>query len=458
MTTGPVALVVPPGLPGTTPNREGASGLGSVEPGPGGFRYPPHTCAVVAAAVRDAGYGVVAIDGVALGHDVDQCVHATLASEPALIGVFVSWATREADQLFLTSLQGDQGSSAPVVAFGISTRFMHEHLSDADHVLEGEPELAFPEFCTRILGARSSLPRAVAPAYLGLDGHDDQGLIIDLDPLPYPAWDLFPTGRYPFLTLLSSRGCEDSCSWCPYIVAQGRHFRTCSPPRVVAEIRDVVRLFQPQRVVFRDPVFALDRDRVAEICHRIIRDPILRPGKVLRWECESRPEHLDRPLLRLMSLAGCVGIKVGLETTDPEVLYRERRLVQGRCAEAYLARVAALARDCARLGIACRLFVLAGLPAQTAQMARETARFVRALHPHSLTLKTVKPYPGSQLPSAPESSEEEIRAQVAALWDAQSGVAGHRPTQVHRWWRGLERWLLRTFHALASRGTRCAPW
>ena len=95
--------------------------------------------------------------------------------------------------------------------------------------------------------------------------------------------------------------------------------------------------------------------------------------------------------------------------------------------KAYLDHVAALARDCARQGIAYRLFVLAGLPAQTAQMARETARFVRALPPYSLTVKTVKPYPGSQLSSASKFSEEEIRAQVAALRDGQSAVARHQP-------------------------------
>lgn len=457
MTNGPIVLVIPPGLPGTTPNREGASGLGAVEPSPDAFRYPPHTAAVAAAALRDAGHRVVAIDAVALGHNVDQCIRAILAHEPALIGVFVSWATREADRIFLASLQRDQSVSAPVVAIGISVRFMHEHLSAANHVLEGEPELAFPPLCTGLL-AKSSLPRVVTPADLSLDGYDGQGLIVDLNTLPHPAWDLFPLGRYPFLTVLSSRGCEASCTWCPYIVAQGRRFRACSPRRVVAEIRDVVRVHRPKRIVFRDPAFALDRDRVAEICHRIIRDPVLRPGRVLRWECESRPEDLDRHLLRLMSLAGCTGVKVGLETTDPGVLHRERRLVRENDTPAYLAHVATLARDCARLGIAYRLFVLAGLPTQTAAMARETARFVRAIHPGSLTVKVVERYPGSQLPSAPESSEDEIRAQVAALRDAQSAVDLHQPRRPPRWRRVLRRWLLGASYAFNSRGIGCVPW
>jgi len=50
-----ILLLVPPGLPGMTPNPEGSSGLGGVEHTPRGFRYPPHTVATVAAAVRDAG-------------------------------------------------------------------------------------------------------------------------------------------------------------------------------------------------------------------------------------------------------------------------------------------------------------------------------------------------------------------------------------------------------------------
>lgn len=449
MSSSRVVLVIPPGLPGTMPNREGASGLGAVSPIPRGapresvFRYPPHTVAVVAAALRGTGYDVAAIDAVALDYDIDRCVGEALALQPALIGVFVSWSTREADRLFLSSLRREGGLSAPVVAFGIGVGHMREYLRSADCFLEGEPEGAFPALCTRLLQDKELLPTEVTPASLGVAGYDARGLLTDLDALPYPAWDIFSLDRYPYLTILSSRGCEDSCTWCPYVVAQGRRFRVCSPARVVAELREVVRLYHPRRVVFRDPAFAHDRGRVESICRQIIADRLLRPGKALIWECESHPEHLDRGLLRLMSLAGCVGVKVGLETTDANVLAQERRIGQGDDAESYLAHVVSVTEECARLGIGCRVFVLAGLPGQTAAIARETAGFVRTLRPASLTVKVVEHYPGVALSSAQMLSKDGIDAQVSVLRQAQDAIAGQPVRRSARWRRALRRLFFR---------------
>lgn len=454
-----IVLVIPPGLPGTTPNREGASGLGTVEPGSGAFRYPPHTVATVAAALGAAGYEVRAIDAVVLDYDVGHCVGKTLATQAALIGVFVSWATREADRLFLASLRAAHSGSAPIVAFGVSVHHMHEALDNGDHLLEGEPELAFPALCTRLLQDSASVPQVVSPAEMDAPGYYARGLLIDLDALPIPAWDCFPIERYPYLSILSSRGCEESCSWCPYVVAQGRRFRACSPDRVLAELREVVRLYQPKRVVFRDPAFAFDRDRVAQMCHLIINDPFLRSGRTLKWECESHPQHLNRRLLGLMSAAGCVGIKVGLETTGGSVLHGQGRIAQEDETSDYLAGVTSLARTCAWLGIACRLYVLAGLPGQTLAMARDTAEFVRTLRPDSLSVKAVKRYPGLRPVDAAQSpSKEEVRAQVRVLQQAGEEIAQQRALhsarwqRPRRWMRGLVRQSLRAASLFSLRG------
>jgi len=57
-----VHLINPPSAPGTVANREGAGGMGTVYQGPKGFLYPPHTLAVVAGSLRDAGCPVRASD------------------------------------------------------------------------------------------------------------------------------------------------------------------------------------------------------------------------------------------------------------------------------------------------------------------------------------------------------------------------------------------------------------
>jgi|YNPNPStandDraft_1061719.scaffolds.fasta_scaffold01619_15 anaerobic magnesium-protoporphyrin IX monomethyl ester cyclase len=436
-----IVLVVPPGLPGTTPNREAASGMGSVSPEPRGFFYPPHTVATMAAVLRAAGRHVIVQDAVARNYDTMRCLREILAAKPSLVGMFVSYSTHEEDTLFLTALRRELPRAVPVVCFGVATPFIAEDLAMADHLLLGEPELSFLALADRLLRREDQLPHQVAPDVLGVEGYDHWGMIKDLDALPMPAWDLLPTAQYSFLSILSSRGCPGRCTWCPYVVVQGRRFRACSPERVLAELRHVVRQHHPHRIVFRDPVFAHDRERVVRICQGILEDRVLRHGRALLWECESRPEHFDGELLRLMNLAGCISIKVGLETTNPDVLVRQGRVASYEEVESYLAHVRQLVNDCSRLGIMCRLFVLAGLPGQTVTAARMTARFIDAIKPDAISVNTLRDYPGLRLHRQPWAEETYTQWEVlfrAQMVLAQTGT-GRRPSRL---WP-TERFLLR---------------
>jgi len=93
---------------------------------------------------------------------------------------------------------------------------------------------------------------------------------------------------------------------------------------------------KPSYVMMRDPVFAHDPARVHALCEGLIAR-----GIQIRWGCESRPEHFDPELLRLMKAAGCVDVKIGMESGDPDLLAgsagwqhrRTRPNTWSRCAE-----------------------------------------------------------------------------------------------------------------------------
>ena len=444
-----VMLVIPPGAPGTTPNREGASGLGATEPIVGGFRYPPHTVAMLTATLRRAGFEVQAHDAVALEQDVDRCVNDIRHAEIDLVGVFVSWATRQADGAFLAALRERLRIVVPVVAFGISVPLLLDQLTAADYLLQGEPELTFPALCSTLREGAS--PHSVVNSQaLRVDGYGEQGLIQDLDALPFPDWNSLAVGAYTHLTVLSSRGCDAACQWCPYVLAQGRRFRACSPERTVEELREVVKRYHSQRIIFRDPVFARDPERVREICRLVIDDPLLRPGRALRWECESRPEHLSG-LVRLMSLAGCTGVKIGLETTDPRLLWALGRTASEDEAADYLDHVTSVVRACSRWGVASRLFVMAGLPGQTVETAQETAQFLTELRPDTLTIKPFKAYPGLSLVDGETgeivSRSGDVADQLRILESAQRAIQGTPPRRSSRFTRRLARFAHRVSSA-----------
>lgn len=419
-----VNLVNPPSAPGMVANREGAAGMGVVGPRSDAFLYPPQTLATAAASLRDAGYQVRAFDAVIeeLAPDV---------ADADVIGIFISYASLATDLAFIKTLRNQV--SAKLIAFGPAVRFVSEEVlacTSVDAVLVGEAE-GFFAAALRYLDGKpdSSRPQALTPESVQAPCCDAQGFVRDLDTLPFPAWDLLPHEKYKLLTALSSRGCPDRCAYCPYAAAQGHRFRARSAESVEAELAWLSEHFHPARLVFRDPVFAHNRERVVEIC-----TGILRRGLRLRWECESRPEHFDADLLRLMQRAGCQWIKIGLETTDEKLLQRLRRVGSAEEATAYLQHIADVVRVCDEIGLHCRLFVMAGLPGQDVAMAQRTRRFVEQLQPAALNVKLFDRYPGIDLEVVAGGDSE---AQIEVLHEAQAALGGRQPALLARG----KRWL-----------------
>ncbi len=389
--------------------------MGTVYPRPDAFFYPPQTLATVAASLRGAGYGVRAFDAVVEELEPDL-------AEADVVGIFVSYASLDTDLAFVESLRNRV--SGRLVVFGPAMRFVGEEVLarvPVDAVLVGEAEGFFAMALQHLdTEAGSLVARALTPEDVHAPCCDAQGFVRDLDALPFPAWDLLPYERYALLTVLGSRGCPDHCAYCPYAVAQGHYFRTRSAGSVLAELAWLSERFRPTRVVFRDPVFAYNRERVVAVC-----EGILKRGLHLRWECESRPEHFDADLLCLMQRAGCQWVKVGLETTDEALLQRLRRVDSAEEAAAYLQHVADVVRMCGEIGLYCRLFVMAGLPGQDVTMAQRTGRYVEQLRPAALNVKLFERYPGIDLQAVTESDYE---AQIKVLHQAQAAIESLRPS------------------------------
>jgi anaerobic magnesium-protoporphyrin IX monomethyl ester cyclase len=363
--------------------------MGMVYDTAGAFLYPPHTLATVAAVLRNAGHVVRAVDAT-VGE-----FRAEAVANAEIVGVFASYASLDADLAFIATLRGV--TSAKVIVFGPSMRFVGEQVlsgAPVDAVLVGEAEGFFGSVLQAAGADDAAWPKARlwTAVDVGVTCCDAQGFVQYLDALPRPAWDLLPTGKYKLLTVLSSRGCPDHCAYCPYSVAQGHAFRTRSTDSVLAELSWLQDEFRPGRLVFRDPVFAHDRSRVLALC-----EGLLQRGLRLRWECESRPEHFDTELLRLMQRAGCHWVKIGLETTDAALLQRLRRVRSPDEATHYLEQVASVVRACGDVGIQCRLFAMAGLPGQDLVAAEDTRGFVARLRPTALNVKAFDWYPGLEL-------------------------------------------------------------
>ena len=421
--------------------------MGALDFAPQPFLYPPHVIAQVAAVTRAAGLPTATcVPGTSE-------VPGTWPDAADVLAVLVSEGTAHADETFLrilrwrqpgentnvmlsglvprVALQRDSseasfmsfrtGSPMKVLLFGPSARFVAERwlaAGLADAALLGEPEGVIADAIVAL--ADGKLAGAVSAHTLRPDRYDAGDLLLDLDALPFPAWDLVPWRDYEGMaSLLSSRGCPAGCRFCAYAVAGGRRFRSQSVERTLAEWTWLAAEVRPGYLMVRDPVFAHERDRAAAICEGVIARKI-----VLRWGCESRPEHFDRDLLRLMKAAGCEDVKIGLESADPALLDRLGRLDEGERGDAYLAHVRRVAVDCAELGLICRVFVMAGLPGQDAASLTCTEAFLRRLPPQ--TILHAPPYqahpdtgltgPSASVPAETLTSLAQANRPRPALW------------------------------------------
>src|SRR4051812_40743228 len=183
----------------------------------------------------------------------------------------------------------------------------------ADFLIIGEPEAAIQRMAR---GER-------------LDGVCASEAISDLDALPFPRWDLasapgrwtLPFTARPFgggIPVLASRGCPEFCTYCPHRILAGHRSR--SVRSIADELEALCGEFARPYVIFRDPLFSNDRNRVLELA-----DEIHGRGLDLRFECETRLDRLDVDLLEVMRGAGLRAISFGVESVSPDILKRVGR-------------------------------------------------------------------------------------------------------------------------------------
>ncbi|MEU1673674.1 radical SAM protein [Streptomyces roseifaciens] len=248
---------------------------------------------------------------------------------------------------------------------------------EIDVVVLGEAEATVGPLVAELAGARrlDRLPGIAFRCGEGFCGCTEPGraphirprtpFTADLDALPPPAADQLDFARYDgTTTLITSRGCPFSCTFCTVHATVGKEFRARSPENVVDEIEHYVNRYGVHRFLIEDDNFTFDMDRVRSIC-RIIRERQLEVK--LRLPNGITVLKLSDELVADMVGAGFESLFFGLETTDA---VRLRRMRKGFTS---LPKVAAGASLFRRHGLDVNGSLIVGLPGQTlADMAQDS--------------------------------------------------------------------------------------
>lgn len=388
-----IVLVNPPSPPGTVSNKDTMGGLGQLYPSGTLTKIPPVDIPFCAAVLRQRGIPFEIVECLGLSLDRDQFLHhiGTLGAD--IIAIRTSLPTFDWD-LQIAGL-AKRITGARTILFGPCTIYLFREAfqHDAvDGILFGEPELAMADIASNGFAAEH-------PQLLKRDQSSDlpeAALVEDLDGLPFPAWDLMPYAAYsapeimqnitPFVTMLASRGCVHGCLYCPYPVTQGRRLRYHSVERILEELKWLQGSLGIRAVLFRDPEFAINRDRIATLCEKMIASNLK-----IAWRCETRIENLDPELVKLMSLAGCIGLNMGIESFDEEVLsFLCRKPVSVVHAEKIIF-------EARKAGIETFCFFILGLPGETIRSSLGTISSAVAIGCDHLQFTAATPYPGTRL-------------------------------------------------------------
>jgi len=219
--------------------------------------------------------------------------------------------------------------------------------------------------------------------------------IMNLDELPFPARDLLPlklyhppptkrvSGQRNNASIIGSRGCPFSCTYCIANLMWGRIYRPRSPKNVVDEMEECVKKYGLTEFNFHDELFTTKKDRTIEICKEILKRKLN-----VSWICMARVDFIDEEMLKWMKKAGCRKIMFGFESGSEKVLKAMRK-------NANLDQARKAVKLVKNVGIKIGANFMFGHIGETKKTIRETINFAKEINADTVAFLVACPYPGT---------------------------------------------------------------
>lgn len=257
--------------------------------------------------------------------------------------------------------------------------------SDFDFLIRGEGEFSFLELVDG--QAKESIKGLSFKEGNKLIHNPDRPFIENLDTLPFPSRDAFlnDTAYFNSGFIVTGRGCPFSCAYCASPQFWHRTVRFRSVSNVMEELEYLQANNNSSLVHFADDTFTLNRDRAEEICRQIIERQMH-----VEWICDTRADCVDRELLKLMKMAGCARVKIGVESGSPRIL---KSMQKGED----IGKIKQAVRLIKQAGLPVTAYLMTGFPGETNEDLRQTIAIARELDADYYSLSIVAPYYGTRI-------------------------------------------------------------
>jgi anaerobic magnesium-protoporphyrin IX monomethyl ester cyclase len=362
-------------------------------------RMVPQGLLSIAAYLSEQGHDVFIYDclGPGVPDDSHEQVKAILDYQPQIVG-FSATTSSFLDAADLAQKIREHAGHIKTVCGGVHASALKGNLlrdyPAFDFLCAGEGELTMAE-----------LAEGLEPAEIkGLIWRQDSRIvtnqsrppIADLDTLPFPAYEklkgfpgnyhlpLFSYVNTPGATMITSRGCMYQCSYCDRSVFK-KGFRYNSASYIYEHMKYLRTRFGVRHINIYDDLFTANRARIMELCEKLARYPL-----GIHFNCAVRVGHTDDELLRMLKVAGCLMVSLGIESADPQILARHKSGVS-------LEEVRDTVRRIKDAGLRAKGLFMMGLPGETEESIRRTSDFIISLDLDDMNMSKFTPFPGAPL-------------------------------------------------------------
>ncbi|MFC1571241.1 B12-binding domain-containing radical SAM protein [Candidatus Margulisiibacteriota bacterium] len=222
----------------------------------------------------------------------------------------------------------------------------------------------------------------------------DPVYIDNLDSLPFPERRAFlnSTKHMDVGAMITGRGCPFDCTYCCSPAIWKRKVRFRSIENIIEELEFLAKEHSTRIIHFQDDTFTMRIDRAAEICRKIIDKKLN-----IQWVCDTRVDKLNKEILELMKAAGCVRVKIAVESGNEETL----KIIKKRINKEKILETISIIKE---VGIPFAVYLMIGFPHETNSHVRETIEFGKRLEADYYSLSTLAPYYGTEMYQTLEQS------------------------------------------------------
>jgi len=400
----------------------------------------------LASTLRQHGHEVAIVDMIADVLSPEDAVERAKPFAPDLVGIHAM--THEAPTMHtLARLLKGWRSDLPVAAGGPHpSTDPHETLRNEaiDALCIGEGEDTAPEMFRHMLAGES--PVGVLGTAYRKDGEvviePPRPPILDLDRIPFPAWDLIDVPRYfdlpkfstvckrkQYMSIFTSRGCPYSCTYCHTIFT--KKFRTRSVDNVIAELRTLHDQWGIRELHIIDDIFNCQMDHAKKICDRIVEEKL---DFAITFPNGVRGDLMDKELLQKLSKAGCYRITYAIETASPrlqKVIKKHNKLDKLRQVIEWTDEMNILQNG----------FFMLGFPGETREEINTTIKYALDSKLHTAQFFVVNPFEGTELTEQARALGKDFSTdpEIFSYFRAENTLCEVPPAELNAMQRGANR-------------------